>query len=258
MEFALPPVGEGLFEVELVRWLVKPGDAVSRAQPIAELMSDKATMELPAPFSGVVTQLHAEAGTKVKVGQPILHYVASSGNTTTSQPSATASSKSTSSSSSGGGSATAVASARSAVTSHSSSATVAAAPSVRHLARKLGIDLGRLRGSGPGGRILIDDLTPLLNPAKPSGRAAAEAPKLDVGTPGSTLKLAGLRRKIAEKMVASKRSIPHYSYVDEVDLSELVRLRQQLREPLAARGVKLTYLAFIIKAVARALREVPI
>jgi len=74
MDFPLPPMGEGLFEVELVRWLVKPGDAVDRGQSLMEVMSDKATMEVPAPFAGTVTQTAAEPGSKIKVGQVVLRY----------------------------------------------------------------------------------------------------------------------------------------------------------------------------------------
>jgi pyruvate dehydrogenase E2 component (dihydrolipoamide acetyltransferase)/2-oxoisovalerate dehydrogenase E2 component (dihydrolipoyl transacylase) len=122
------------------------------------------------------------------------------------------------------------------------------------LARKLGIDLAQIRGSGPAGRILIDDLSHHLGSApKP-----AQAPHLDFGTPGTRVKFAGLRRKIAEHMVLAKRTIPHYTYVDECDVSALVALREALKEPLARKGGKLTYLAFFVKAVAAALQEVPI
>jgi pyruvate dehydrogenase E2 component (dihydrolipoamide acetyltransferase)/2-oxoisovalerate dehydrogenase E2 component (dihydrolipoyl transacylase) len=139
-------------------------------------------------------------------------------------------------------------------------AAVAAAPSVRHLARKLGVDLGKVRGSGPAGRILIDDLAPYLKP-KPEGdrpRPGTDLSRLDFGRAGTTVKLAGLRRKIAERMTASKRTIPHYSYIDECELTDLVKLRGQLREPFYKAGVKLTYLAFFVKAAAKALKDVPV
>lgn len=141
---------------------------------------------------------------------------------------------------------------------------IAAAPSVRHLARKLGVDLGAIRGSGPAGRILLDDLAPFLKPRSNGAEAptarqhGTDVSKLDIGVAGTRVKLAGMRRKIAERMVASVRAIPHYSYMDEFDSSELVKLRNQLRDPLAQAGVKLTYLAFFVKAVARALKDIPI
>jgi pyruvate dehydrogenase E2 component (dihydrolipoamide acetyltransferase)/2-oxoisovalerate dehydrogenase E2 component (dihydrolipoyl transacylase) len=124
------------------------------------------------------------------------------------------------------------------------------------MARKLGIDLAQVRGSGPEGRILIDDLKPHLAPASEAKPPAP--PRPDYGTPGTRIKLQGLRRKIAEHMVLSKRTIPHYSYVDECDVTELVRLRESLKEPFARLGGKLTYLPFFVKAAAAALKEVPL
>jgi pyruvate dehydrogenase E2 component (dihydrolipoamide acetyltransferase)/2-oxoisovalerate dehydrogenase E2 component (dihydrolipoyl transacylase) len=247
MDFHLPPVGEGLIEVELVRWLVRPGDDVSRGQGLMEVMSDKATMEVPAPFAGTIGELRAEPGTKVQVGQTILSYspvgepapVAAS---TNHAPAASPPPPSRIE--------------HAVHTNGSVEKLPAAAPSVRLLARKFGIDLARIRGSGPHGRILLDDLTPFLKPA-PAGSAQPKAPKLDVGTPGSRVKFLGLRRRIAEHLVEATRRIPHYSYIDECDLTDLVRLRQQLRDPFAKNGIRLTYLAFVVKAAARALRDVP-
>jgi pyruvate dehydrogenase E2 component (dihydrolipoamide acetyltransferase)/2-oxoisovalerate dehydrogenase E2 component (dihydrolipoyl transacylase) len=125
------------------------------------------------------------------------------------------------------------------------------------------VDLANVRGSGPHGRILLDDLTPYFAPKpsagpRPAGPSGTDVSKLDFGVAGTRVKLIGMRRKIAEHMVASKRHIPHYSYIDECDFSDAVRIRAQLREPLAKIGVKLTYLAFFVKAVSRALKEVPI
>lgn len=254
MDFPLPPVGEGLIDVELVRWLVRPGDAVIRGQALAELMSDKATMELPSPFAGTIVSLGATPGAKIRVGDIVLTYtpsgeangaVASAAPTTVERPVDHPPE----------------AVATTAVTA--SPKLPPAAPSVRLLARKFGIDLATIHGTGPHGRILLDDLTPHLTPRnngapRPTPVAGSDEPKLDLGIAGTTIPLIGLRRKIAEHMVESKRHIPHYSYIDECDVTELVRLRAQLRGPLTQGGVKLTYLAFIVKAVARALKEVPI
>jgi pyruvate dehydrogenase E2 component (dihydrolipoamide acetyltransferase)/2-oxoisovalerate dehydrogenase E2 component (dihydrolipoyl transacylase) len=136
---------------------------------------------------------------------------------------------------------------------------VKAAPSVRYLARKLGIDLAAVRGSGPQGRILLDDIeAQLRRTGSGDGQARPPEPKPDYGTPGTRIKLQGLRRRIAEHMALATRTIPHYSYVDECDVTDLVRLRDSLRETFAAAGVKLTYLAFVVKAAAAALREVPL
>jgi pyruvate dehydrogenase E2 component (dihydrolipoamide acetyltransferase)/2-oxoisovalerate dehydrogenase E2 component (dihydrolipoyl transacylase) len=246
MDFALPPVGEGLLEVELVRWLVSPGDAVKRGQPLMEVMSDKATMEVPAAFTGTVSATLAEPGGKITVGQVVMRYDTGASAATAPAPVAAT--------------AAPVAAAKADVTAPAVGTLPPAAPSVRHMARKLGVDLARVRGSGPGGRVLIDDLAGALRPAAANGVPAAKPapPAVDYGRPGTRTKLVGLRRKIAEHMVEAKRAIPHYAYVDECDLTDLVRMRGQLKESFYGQGVKLTYLPFIVKAVARALKEIPI
>lgn len=294
--------------MELVRWQVRPGDAVVPGQVLADVMSDKANMEVPAPFHGTITELWATPGTKVRVGQRILSYqpvtAAAEGSTATTEatstsatvpaapaagiagsrehppitspsttatlPSATATltappSRAGTPTNGHSPAAGSVAATVPAAAAAATSATLPpAAPSVRALARKLGVDLSRIRGSGPHGRILLDDLTPFLvpqtapSPPPPSASRGTDTSQLDFGIAGTRMKLIGMRRKIAEHMVESKRHIPHYSYIDECDLSDVVRLRNQLREPLAQVGVKLTYLAFFVKAVARALQEVPI
>lgn len=249
MEFRLPELGEGVYEAELVAWLVKTGDLVKRGQSLMEVMTDKATMEVPSPFAGTVTALKAEPAEQIKVGEVILDYT----------PTGQAEPVAAVAESTGNGkraTANAAPSPRHTVIP-SSALPVKAAPSVRYMARKLGIDLTRLHGSGPEGRILIDDLTAHL-PAATAGKRPAGEAHSDYGTPGTRIKLQGLRRKIADRMVLAKRTIPHYSYVDECDVTELVRLRESLREPYARIGVKLTYLAFVVKAAATALKEVPI
>ena len=254
MDFSLPPVGEGLIEVELVRWLVRPGDAITRGQPLMEVMSDKATMEVPAPFAGVIQSIAGEAGTKVQVGQHILAYAGEG------EPVNVASGGRKSPDSVGLLENRETRVSRSPVPLNGS-VRPTAAPSVRHLARKLGVDLSRIHGSGPSGRILLDDLAGFLAPknAEPSEPKKKEvAPKMDFGVAGTTVRLAGLRKIIAERMVLSKRTIPHFSYVEECNATDLVRLRSQLKEPFAANAVKLTYLPFLITAVVRALKDVPI
>src|SRR5262249_50299320 len=136
---------------------------------------------------------------------------------------------------------------------------VKAAPSVRQMARKLGVDLTAVTGSGPEGRILIEDLSRHFRP--PAGRdmpPARPEPKLDFGQPGTRIKMVGLRRVVAERMIQSKTAIPHYSYVDECEVTDLVRLRNSLKDRYGREGVKLTYLPFFVKAVVAALKEVPI
>ncbi len=251
MEFKIPELGEGVYEAELVAWLVKPGDAVKRGQGLFEVMTDKASMEVPSPFAGTITATQAEPGKQIKVGDAILSYTPlgeeqRQGDKETGR-------QGVKERVNGAGAAIAGAPTRVALTPSS----VRAAPSVRLMARKLGVDLTRVNGTGPEGRVLIDDLAAVI-PALGVASPKKPEPRPDYGTPGTRVKLQGLRRKIAEHMVLSKRTVPHYAYIDECDVTELVRLREAFREPYAGIGVKLTYLAFVVKAAAEALKEVPI
>ncbi len=276
MDFVLPELGEGVYEAELVAWNVKPGDDVRRGQILAEVITDKATMELPAPFAGKIESFAAQPGDEIKVGQVILAYQpagrqAESDAEASTMPEAAMSE---------GGAAEGVAPQRLAAETaengrtgeHRSVAVLRAktgaehpgdlppaSPSVRHMARQLGIDLKHVLGSGPGGRILIEDLSRCVTGAvRPAGSDSADELRAAFGKAGTRIPLRGVRKTIAEHMVVSKRTAPHYSYVDECDLTEMVRLRNTLKEPFAAQGVKLTYLAFFVQAVARALVAVPI
>ncbi len=254
MEFALPELGEGVYEAEFQRWLVASGESVKRGQPLFEIMTDKATMEVPAPFSGVIDELRAEPGQKVKIGAVMLTY-------TTGSAAGTAKALAAASVPPSAPTTAVVAgrtpSAGNGSTLRVSTLAVRAAPSVRHLARKMGIDLATVQGSGPEGRILLEDLTPRVQLTTPPTGAPSE-PSAEYGRPGTRIKMAGLRRLVAEHMVHSKHTIPHYSYIDECEVTELVRLREGLKERFARRGVKLTYLAFWVKAVVQALKEVPL
>ncbi len=271
MDFALPELGEGVYEGELVRWLVKPGDQVKRGQTLLEIMTDKALMEVPAPFAGRITDTQFEPGQTIKVGTRILGYDAGNRDSSPASDSAPTTSspaidRRPSPTTDGSSSRTGLAKNGNAPTVTTVATLVKASPAVRYMARKLGIDLNRLRGSGPGGRILLDDLTEAIRVTQGAASAEAAPPltpsrspwSLDLGTPGTRVKLLGLRRRIAEKMVDAKRTIPHYTYVDEVEITDLVRLRESSLEFCTERGIKLTYLAFFVKAVVRALQEVPI
>jgi pyruvate dehydrogenase E2 component (dihydrolipoamide acetyltransferase)/2-oxoisovalerate dehydrogenase E2 component (dihydrolipoyl transacylase) len=260
MDFALPEIGEGVYEAELVNYQVKVGDTVKRGQGLLEVLTDKATMEVPSPFAGTITALRFEPGQRIKVGDVVLSY------TGVEQAAAAPPvphgedqvEKSAGSPRPGqvrhlnGPTRTAAA----------GRLPVRAAPSVRQMARKLGIDLATVQGSGPEGRILVEDvgsqLQRLTVPPESTGNKRPAEPKPDFGRPGTRLKLQGLRRKIAEHLALAKRTIPHYSYVEECDVTDLVRLRDGLRDPFARLGVKLTYLPFFVKAVVTALKEVPL
>lgn len=248
MDYRLPELGEGVYEAELVQWHVKPGEAVKRGHILMEVLTDKATMEVPASFSGTISLLRAQSGQQIKVGDVVLTYTettAAEKAPKTEKPAAPAIAE-------------ARPSPKSLPAARAEATAVKAAPSVRLMARKLGVDLGQVRGSGPGGRVLVDDLIAVKGSDGASAKPQVRAPLLNFGTPGTRLKFAGLRRKIAEHLVHAKKTIPHYSYMDECDVTELVRLRDSLREPFSRLGLKLTYVAFFVKAVVGALKEVPI
>jgi 2-oxoisovalerate dehydrogenase E2 component (dihydrolipoyl transacylase) len=262
MEFKLPELGEGVYEAEAVRWLVQSGQAVKPGQTLLEVLTDKATMEVPAPFVGVIQTLLIEPGQKIAIGQAILEYEDKTG-AAAKPPSKSQNEDKTGAAAKPASKSQSKANTPIAGHAHSpvrdngaatDAAPIKAAPSVRLMARKLGIDLVQVRGSGPAGRILIDDLAQQVSAA----RAPVAAPTADYGKPGTRIKFAGLRRKIAEHMLQSKHTIPHYTYVDECDVTDLVNLRESLRESFAKKGAKLTYLAFLVKAVVAALKEVPI
>jgi pyruvate dehydrogenase E2 component (dihydrolipoamide acetyltransferase)/2-oxoisovalerate dehydrogenase E2 component (dihydrolipoyl transacylase) len=255
MEFQLPELGEGVYEAEFVQWLVNPGDVVKSGQNLLQVMTDKAVMDVPSPFVGTIGELRAKPGQIVKIGEVVLTYtlvgqpavVASAvreGQAPAASPAPTPPRRN------GNGQATPLPFTRT---------TVKAAPSVRQMARKLGIDLANVRGTGPDGRILIDDLTGHVQAAAARAeKKPAPEPLSDFGKPGTRMKLVGLRRQVAEHMVRAAQTIPHYSYVDECDVTDLVRLRESLREHFAKQGAKLTYLAFFVKALVAALKEVPL
>jgi pyruvate dehydrogenase E2 component (dihydrolipoamide acetyltransferase)/2-oxoisovalerate dehydrogenase E2 component (dihydrolipoyl transacylase) len=256
MDFRLPELGEGVYEAEVVTWLVKPGDSVKRGQSVLEVLTDKATMEVPAPFHGTITALQAEPGKQIQVGQVILTYEPAA-RPEAGPPEPAPAKKTEPAPREPAAPAAAVVTNGPTLPPGRPDLPVKAAPSVRLLAHKLGIDLTRVRGTGPQGRILVGDLTPQLSAPAAGARPAAE-PRPDYGTPGTRIKLQGVRRKIADHLVHAKRTIPHYTYVDECDVTEMVRLRQGVRDTFAHSGVKLTYLAFVVKAVAAALKEVPL
>lgn len=249
MDFALPEIGEGVYEAELVRWLVEPGSVVKPGQTLMEVMTDKATMEVPSPFAGTVDALLPQPGEQVKVGQAILRYTPAGAPAAVAAVERPAAREAPAPAPAPRGTSNGPA---------PTPASVRAAPSVRHLARKLGIDLAQVTGSGPGGRVLIDDLTAQVKAPPREGPPAKRELAFDLGKPGTRVKLAGLRRRIAEHLTHSTRTIPHYSYIDECDVSALVALRASLKPAYERAGIRLTYLPFFVKAVVAALKRVPL
>ena len=242
----MPDLGEGIAEVELVEWRVKPGDAVAEDQTLCDVMTDKAAVEIPSSVAGRVLELGGEVGQMMAVGSVLIRIddqresaAPAPGAPAAPAPPVAAPSPPTK----------APPPAPEPPRIAQPSARALAAPAVRQRAQALGIDLAGVRGSGPDGRIVHADLD-ALQPGRGARAAAASDGTREV-------KLIGLRRAIAQKMQESKRHIPHYTYVEEVDMTETVALRDELnRQHGAARG-ELSPLALVVRAVVRSVAAFP-
>jgi 2-oxoglutarate dehydrogenase complex dihydrolipoamide succinyltransferase (E2) component len=246
MEFKLPDLGEGITEGEVIKWMTKEGDQVKEDQPIVEVMTDKVNVQIPSPRSGQVTKIFVKEGDVAKVGQTIM--VIDEGGSSTPSPAAVAPAR---------GPAVAAAPVR--VSAPPPAEGVLATPATRRLARELGVDIVSVSGSGPGGRVTDDDVK---RSASRSGTTtvtvhAAPAVSPSGGSREEVVPLRGLRRTISERMAKSLRTTAQVTHVDEADVTELVLLREALKGSAEKRGVRLTYLPFIIKALVPALKEFP-
>jgi pyruvate dehydrogenase E2 component (dihydrolipoyllysine-residue acetyltransferase) len=277
-EFRLPDIGEGVAEGEVVQWFVKEGETVREDAPLVGVLTDKAHVEIPSPRSGKIVKLHAQVGEKVKVGG-LLVTIEVEGEAPT-PPAAPAAAKKAPT-----GAAPAPAPATPSPPPPSASAPAApsapvrapagrvlASPFVRRTAAERGIDLSRITGSGPGGRILESDLektwqegeTPVPAPAAPEPAVPAPSPAPPAAAPAGgepeiaeRIPLRGVRRVIAEHMAEATHRAAHFTYVEEVDATELVRFRDHLAQHVEKQGVRLSYLPFIIKGVVAGLQAHP-
>jgi pyruvate dehydrogenase E2 component (dihydrolipoamide acetyltransferase) len=275
-EFRLPDIGEGVVEGEVVRWLVKEGDQLRMDQPMVEIMTDKATVEIPAPRAGRVGKRLFAEGQLCPVGKVLITIELEAGTESKADAKADAAktdaakAKAAAATSPATTSAPATAGGRSMVVSRATPLSpaeraralgpVLATPATRKLARDLGVDLRGLFGSGASARITSDDVRRAgaggggeRGPATPPAPPIARAPG-DVAIP-----FRGVRRRIAENMARSKHTAAHFLYVEEVDCTDLVALREKLNADVATGkdARKLSFLPFIVKATAYALRKFP-
>ena len=249
--FKMPDLGEGTVEAEIVAWHTAPGADVAEDQVIVEVMTDKAAVEVPAPVSGRVVSITGAPGDKVAVGSPLIVFETDAA---AAQPAAVAIppvKMQADSAIAHAAPSTVAASGRAAGDAASATAAVRimTSPANRRRAREAGINLAGVVGSGPGGRIVREDLAAA---AAGTGTAAATA-----AAETSEIKVIGMRRLIAERMSEAKRNIPHFSYVEEVDVTELEALRQHLNSKLAKGGATFTYLPLIVIALVRVLESFP-
>ena len=275
-DFYMPDIGEGVVEGEIVAWRVKEGDMVKLDQPIVEVMTDKATVEIPSPRAGKILKLNYKDGDICPVGKILLVIeeaggVASApsrpphGHTPVSPPKGPGSP--------GGSLAQHVAPVAAAPQSGiqvidvtASRSKTLATPATRRLARQLGVEIGRVPASGKHGRVTTEDVKQFQNtalvPSKPQQGLSTESSLRSPITsqPGfleERIPLRGMRKKIAEAMSRSVHTAAHFTYVEEIDMTELVLVRDRAKSRAADRGVKLNYLPFIVKAVVSSLKKWP-
>jgi 2-oxoisovalerate dehydrogenase E2 component (dihydrolipoyl transacylase) len=243
--FKMPDLGEGTVDAEIVAWHTKPGDTVSEDQLIVEVMTDKAAVEVPAPVSGRVVSVTGAPGDKVAVGSPLIVFELSEGANPAEAVAASAAPPAAAS-------AAAPVVKAAAPTPAPTPAPVArqgrvmTSPANRRRASEAGIDLTTVAGSGPGGRIVRADL-------------AVAAPRQAVPDSADTteIKVIGLRRLIAERMSEAKRNIPHFAYVEEVDVTELESLRMHLNHSRPKDAGSLSYLPLVVMALTRVIESFP-
>lgn len=258
--FKLPDIGEGIAEAEIVNWHVAVGDVVEEDAPLADVMTDKATVEMESPVSGIVREVAGEAGDTVAIGSPLV-VIETEGEEGAEEPPAETSSPPPQAVPVE----TPAARPAPAPTSATRSPLPApggkalASPAVRARATALGIDLASVP-AGPGGIVRHADLDALLTTRVPARAAAAPAeerrPVEQLSGAGEQVKVIGLRRRIAENMAASKRHIPHFSYVEECDVTALESLRAEFNRESGERP-KLTLLPFLITAICRCIPQFP-
>ena len=259
--FKLPDIGEGVVEGEIVTWHVEVGSPVSEDDAIVDVMTDKSTVTIPSPYSGTIVALNGEVGDMVAVGAVLVEFESAgeSGSEPEASPEPVEAEPSEEAmpeapkteekeEESRSPQPTTPAVTPTATAPRAANSTVLASPAVRRRARETGIDLSMVVGSGRGGRIQQSD----LDAALATGGSSPSAPRSVKRVGTREMKVVGLRRKIAEQMVISTSSIPHFSYFEEVDVTALEELRQLLNSERFEGQPKLTYLPFIMLALSKA------
>jgi 2-oxoisovalerate dehydrogenase E2 component (dihydrolipoyl transacylase) len=263
--FKMPDLGEGTVEAEVVAWHIKVGDVVDEDQVMAEVMTDKAAVEVPSPVSGKVVALHGQPGEMVRVGSELVVFETDVDATATGaapadvSPATLEATDASASAAPPAPPAPAAPATPQRATAEPAAGRVKASPATRRRAREAGIDLRIVSGSGPQGRITRQDLESVVGEgasahAASPGRLPAAYSRRS-GT--EEIRIVGVRRVIATRMADAKRNIPHFAYVEEVDVTELESLRRHLNARQPEGAPALTYLPFIVAAVARAIEQFP-
>ncbi|MBI4510211.1 MAG: 2-oxo acid dehydrogenase subunit E2 [Deltaproteobacteria bacterium] len=272
-EFKLPDVGEGVIEGEVVKWKVAEGDIVKLDQPMVEVMTDKATVEIPAPRAGRVAKIMVGEGKVCAVGQVLIvidDTGVAAGSTALPPVPASVPASSSGPHPAGNGKGNGHGKIAPAVTeiAQVKGSRVLATPATRRLARELGVDLSSVTPTGKMGRVTSDDVRGFRAPVLSTGGSDARAPAhaqvpppqaVSIPTVGAEERVPfrGLRKAIAQNMARSKFTATHFTYVEEVDMTDLVAVRARAKERAAERGFKLSYLPFIVRAAIAGLKKWP-
>jgi pyruvate dehydrogenase E2 component (dihydrolipoamide acetyltransferase) len=280
-QFRLPELGEGMHEGELVKWHIKPGDSVQEDQVIMDVQNDKAVVEVPSPVNGKVVELNVKEGTVCVVGDVLVTFEVEGevpdqpdhGGGHAAAPVAPAAAPVAAAAPAAPAPSTPAAAAVAAPSAPAAAPVpnreVLATPSVRKLAREKGVDLTRVSGTGRHGQVTRDDVLAFASgggaaasaPAAAPSAAAPSAPAAAVPAGDRAeerVPLKGIRKVIANAMVKSVYTAPHVTLMDEVEVSALMALRQKAKPLAEKKGVKLTYLPFIVKALVGAVRQFPV
>jgi pyruvate dehydrogenase E2 component (dihydrolipoamide acetyltransferase) len=243
-EILLPDIGEGVSEGEIVKWLVKEGDYVKMFQPIVEVLTVKVKVEIPSPYNGKIVKILAKEKEVVRVGKPIA-LIETEEVIPETKPKEEAKPKEE------------LRQVEIPKEVAEEKKEILATPAVRRLARELGVDLSKVKGTGPGGRILEEDVRRYAEEMKKHEVKPVEV-KAEKVALEERIPITGVRRMIAEKLSKTVKTAVLVTHMDECDVTELVKIREELKQEAEKRGVKLTFLPFIIKAVIKALQTYPL
>jgi len=268
----LPDIGEGVVEAEVQQWFVKPGDLVVEDQPLVEVMTDKATVTIPSPKRGKVLNLFWKVGDVAKVHSPLVELEVEASAAAPSAPRSVPAASTAA--------VPAPVEPPRVVAMRPPGQKALATPAVRAMARELGVDLQVVLGSGDGGRVTKEDLRAFRHGTNGHGRPSAgmgeeeawtaedraravpapappRAPPPVAAGPDERVPLRGVRKRIAENMARSKRTAAHFTFVEQCDVTELVKVKDRIAAAAKGEGVKVTFLPFVMKAVVAALRRYP-
>ncbi|MGQ4275584.1 dihydrolipoyllysine-residue acetyltransferase [Pseudidiomarina sp. E22-M8] len=260
-DFILPDIGEGIVECEIVEWQVKEGDTIEEDQPVVDVMTDKALVQIPAKEHGVVEKLYYKQGDIAKVHEP-LFAVRVEGDADQAAGASAAADQTTSKTES---EQTAAEPGHAAVPQAARQGKAIASPAVRRRARELDVDISQVEGSGAKGRVMKEDVEQFVARSSTTGQAqTTPASSAETSKPTATIggkhteAIRGVKAAMAKAMTESVRTIPHFTYADEFDLTAIMALQKQLKERYKDEGVRITMMPFFIKALSLALKEFPI